>query len=341
MSSSSAPTTPRRGVDAMLDAMDDPTPVAPSRKRPHAAIDPPSENEDDDEPLPTNIFRINSRNVVQMLQRLGESKRLRPDQITDGINVVNDPPAVQGAKMILGLHALFNRLEAFEVGKPPFAVSEDTETNIAHYAAAILLSTKVSAYKGSVAKNILLDLLKINRFNLLSNIERNPADYAKLVAVVREALTQMRSKIKKGLAASFKVNKEPAPSEREHQNIFELTTHLVHGTKCAVTPELCARVALMRQVYIEDSGPRFWDSLDADLRKIRNRAGGNAHKLNKAFENVLSTDRATHGVDDYSIPSDVVDDVQREVDDTISAAAADKATTIPAAATEMGNAEKD
>ncbi|KAJ6548072.1 hypothetical protein B0H10DRAFT_1969361 [Mycena sp. CBHHK59/15] len=327
MSSSSAPTTPRRGVDAMLDAMDDPTPVAPSRKRPHAAIDPPSENEDDDEPLPANIFRINSRNVVQMLQRLGESKRLRPDQITDGINTVNDPPAVQGAKMILGLHALFNRLEAFEVGKPPFAVSEDTETNIAHYAAAILLSTK--------------DLLKINRFDLPSNIERNPADYAKLVAVVREALTQMRSKIKKGLAASFKVNKEPAPSQREHQNIFELTTHLVHGTKCAVTPELCARVALMRQVYIEDSGPRFWDSLDADLRKIRNRAGGNAHKLNKAFENVLSTDRATHGVDDYSIPSDVVDEVQREVDDTISAAAADKATTIPAAATEMANAEED
>ncbi|KAJ6528824.1 hypothetical protein B0H19DRAFT_1274456 [Mycena capillaripes] len=242
--------------------------------------------------------------------------------------------------MILGLHSLFNRLEAFEVGKAPFAVSDDTETNIAHYADAVLLSTKLSAYKGSVAKNILLDLLKINRFDLPSNVERNPADYAKLVAVVREALTQMPSKIKKGLAASFKVNKEPAPSAREHQNIFELTTHLVHGTKCA-TLELCARVARMRQVYIEDPGPRFWDSLDADLRKIRNRAGGNARKLNKAFENVLSTDRATHGVHDYSIPSDIVDEVQREVDDTISAAAADKAATIPAAATEMGDPDED
>ncbi|KAJ6615368.1 hypothetical protein B0H10DRAFT_2220400 [Mycena sp. CBHHK59/15] len=333
MSSSSAPTTPCCGVDATLNAMDEPTPVAPSRKRPHAAMDPPSENEDDDEPLPANIFSITSHNVIQMLQRLGESKCLRPDQITDGINTVNDPPTVQGAKMILGLHALFNRLEAFEVGKAPFTVSNDTETNIAHYAAAILLSTKLSAYKGPVAKNILLDLLKINRFDLPSNIERNPADYAKLIAVVREALTQMRPKIKKGLAASFKVNKEPAPSAREHQNIFELTTHLVHGTKCAVTPELCARVALMRQVYIKDSGTKFWDSLDADLRKICNRAGGNPRKLNKAFENVLSTDRATHSVDDYSIPSDNIDEVQREVDDTISAAAADKAATIPAAAT--------
>ncbi|KAF8217931.1 hypothetical protein K438DRAFT_1556985, partial [Mycena galopus ATCC 62051] len=146
------------------------------------------------------------------------------------------------------------------------------QTNIYHYAAAILLSTKLSAYKGSSAKNILLgDLLKINCFDLLPNIKRNPADYAKLVAVIREALTQMCSKIKKGVHA-------PAPSAREHQNIFELTTHLIHGTKCAITPdELCA----CRQVYIEDCRPRSWDSLDADLRKIRNRAGGNARKLNK------------------------------------------------------------
>ncbi|KAJ6525373.1 hypothetical protein B0H19DRAFT_1199068 [Mycena capillaripes] len=243
--------------------------------------------------------------------------------------------------MILCMHALHNRLDAFEAGKPPFAVSDDTETNIYFYAAAILLSTKLSAYKGSVAKNILLDILKVNRFDLPSNIERNPADYAKLFTVVQEALTQLRSKIKKALAASFKVNKKPAASAREHQNIFDLTTHLVQGTKCAITPKLCARVALMRQVYIEDSGPKFWDSLDADLRKIRNRAGGNARKLNKAFENVLSTDRATHGIDNYNIPTQAVDDVQREVDDTISASAADKATSVPAAAAEEPEIEAD
>ncbi|KAJ6480199.1 hypothetical protein C8R45DRAFT_1155076 [Mycena sanguinolenta] len=336
MSSSPAPpATPRRGVDAMLDAMDEPTPVAPSRKRCNSAVDPASDQEedDDDEQLPASVFSLTPCNIVTMLQHLGESKCLRIDQINDGINSVNDSPTVQGAKMILGLHALHNRLDALETGKPSFAVSKDTETSISFFAAAILLATKLSAYKGSVAKNILLDILKVNRFDLPPNIERNPADYAKVVAVVQEALTQLRSKIKKALSASFKVNKQPAPSAREHQNIFELTTHLVQGTKCAVTPELCARIALMRQVYIEDSGPKFWDSLDADLRKIRNRAGGNARKITKAFENILSTDCATHGVDDYSIPTQALDDVQREVDDTISAAAADKAASLPVFAT--------
>ncbi|KAJ7084222.1 hypothetical protein C8R44DRAFT_894194 [Mycena epipterygia] len=339
MSSSPLPTTPRRGVNTMLEAMDEPTPVAPSRKRPHAALDTGSDGDNDDEQLPANVFTLTSRNVVEVLQRLGQVKRLRAEQIADSVKSLEVyPPAVQGAKMILCLHALYNRLDAFEAGKPPFAVSDDTETNIYFYAAAILLSTKLSAYKGSVAKNILLDIIKINRFDLPSNIERNPADYAKLVVVVQDALTQLRSKIKKALAASFKVNKKPAASAREHQNIFDLTTHLVQGTKCAVTPELCARVALMRQVYIEDSGPKFWDSLDADLRKIRNRAGGNVRKLNKAFEMVLSTDRATHGVDNYSIPTQAVDEVQREVDDTISA---DKATSVPAAAAEEPEVEAE
>jgi hypothetical protein len=73
------PTTPPCGVDAMLNAMDEPTPIAPSRKRPHAALDTSSDKEDDDEQLPANVFSLTSRNVAQMLQRLGESKRLRAD----------------------------------------------------------------------------------------------------------------------------------------------------------------------------------------------------------------------------------------------------------------------
>ncbi|KAJ7853282.1 hypothetical protein B0H14DRAFT_3136886 [Mycena olivaceomarginata] len=72
-------------------------------------------------------------------------------------------------------------------------------------------------------------------------------------------------------------------------------------------------------VYIEDSGPKFWDSLNADLH---NRASGNARKLNNT-------------------PSDIVDEVQHKVDATISAAATDKAATIPAVATEMGDPDED
>ncbi|KAJ6470383.1 hypothetical protein C8R45DRAFT_937295 [Mycena sanguinolenta] len=43
-----------------------------------------------------------------------------------------------------------------------------------------------------------------------------------------------------------------------------------------------------------------------------------------AFEDVPSTDCATHGVDNYSIPTQALDDMQHEVDDIIGTAA-DKA----------------
>lgn len=101
-------------------------------------------------------------------------------------------------------------------------------------------------------------------------------------------------------------------------------------------------------MFIEDSGSKFWDSLDAALRKIRNRADGSARKIVKyfilfsitycvlilfqsfrGFENILATDRATHGVDNYSIPNAGIDAVQRQVDDTIGAAAADRTADIP------------
>ncbi|KAJ7607145.1 hypothetical protein FB45DRAFT_1040408 [Roridomyces roridus] len=51
--------------------------------------------------------------------------------------------------------------------------------------------------------------------------------------------------------------------------------------------------------------------------------------LLKAFETVLASDRATHGVDNYSIPCNTVDELQRVVDATITAAAADRAADVP------------
>ncbi|KAJ7366150.1 hypothetical protein DFH08DRAFT_797147 [Mycena albidolilacea] len=108
-----------------------------------------------------------------------------------------------------------------------------------------------------------------------------------LVTIVREAPTQIHFNIKKGIL------------------------WLASRSKRSLPP-------LHRQVYIEDSGPRFWDSLDADLCKIRNHSGGNPHKLN----------------------NDIVDEVQCEVDDTISAAAADRAATIPTTG-DMGDVDED
>jgi hypothetical protein len=84
-----------------------------------------------------------------------------------------------------------------------------------NFAAAILLSSRISAYKDAVPTNTLLvrvpipfalhrgnlfqNILRKNRFDLPPGIENKPADYAKVVASVQDAFTQLRSKFKKAV----------------------------------------------------------------------------------------------------------------------------------------------
>ncbi|KAJ7689563.1 hypothetical protein B0H17DRAFT_1202204 [Mycena rosella] len=94
------------------------------------------------------------------------------------------------------------------------------------------------------------------------------------------------------------------------------------GTKCSVNVVLCARVALMRSVYLKHPGTNFWDKVDDRLAKIRKQAKGDASKIVKAFRQLLKADRKTHGVDDYELDEEAVDDFQQQVDDVIDMDAA-------------------
>ncbi|KAJ7893160.1 hypothetical protein B0H14DRAFT_3427641 [Mycena olivaceomarginata] len=96
--------------------------------------------------------------------------------------------------------------------------------NISSYASAVLLSSKITIYKGDGPKNVLLGIIKKYRFDIPDGVEKIPADWAKIVAEVQEALTQKCSKIKKLIGWSLKVNKtdETNGPDSEHQNIFTL-----------------------------------------------------------------------------------------------------------------------
>ncbi|KAK7027217.1 hypothetical protein R3P38DRAFT_2777280 [Favolaschia claudopus] len=339
--SSSVPTTPPANpLGDIFGAMDEESPVAPSlttaQKRNHSAID--NSGSDDEESsrdtLPTTASNP-SQNTAVIIQRYCEKKRLRADQTNEVIRLVHEPPGVSHGKLLANIFQVSNQITAIVTAQAPWEVSTGLLKNIDNYGAAVFLSTKISAYKGSVPTNTLLNILKRLRFDLPPNIENNPADYLKLVAAVQEAFTQLRAKVKKMLFASLKVNKSdktiaPGP---DHQNIFKLTLALVDGTQCTVTVELCARVALMRSVYLRDSGPKFWDKLDSTLAEIRNNAEGDAKKLTRAFRHILTKDQELHGVKNYEITASAVENFQQEVDDLIDAGNADLATSVaPSAA---------
>ncbi|CAA7258815.1 unnamed protein product [Cyclocybe aegerita] len=124
------------------------------------------------------------------------------------------------------------------------SIGQSKKTNITNYGIAVLLSVNVSAYKGDIPRNHVLDILKRYRFDLPAGIEHDYANWEKISTFVGYSLTQTRARVKKLIKDSIKAN----------TNIFSLAQMIVHSTPCRTTIQLCSRVALMRAVHAECNG---------------------------------------------------------------------------------------
>ncbi|KAJ7227864.1 hypothetical protein C8J57DRAFT_1584872 [Mycena rebaudengoi] len=315
--------SPSSDLDDVFDAMEQPSPVRP-RKRPHTMINSDNLDGDDEDtgPTPPDVVSASGTanpNVAAAVMRFVDRKHLHGHQKTDVQQFLNDPPSVREGKSYAQALHIENLIAKIIVATPPWVPSADLNINIYSYAIAILLSTKLSAYKDNTPKKLLYAILKKHHFDLPDGIEHNAANWAKAQKAVQDALTQLRSKIKKMLEikASFLLKNKKRATSAEQKNIFDLTTQLVEGTQCEVNV-LCARVAFMRKSFAKDSSAKFWDTVDEDLARIRDNSDGDSQKITRAFRYILKKDRETYGVDDYKL-EDTVDGFQQEVDDMIDA----------------------
>jgi hypothetical protein len=157
------------------------------------------------------------------------------------IAFLQDPPSAREAKIFINLLALNNNLHnVIKSSTPPFAITVNLEVrnlhifhlcivimlfqkNIKKYTGAVLASTKVSGYKGPAPlRHVLVrfrlssfksltfdftfkrqDILKKYRWDMPPDVERNAADWGKIVSKVQYELTQVRSHWKKVVSLSF------------------------------------------------------------------------------------------------------------------------------------------
>ncbi|KJA16691.1 hypothetical protein HYPSUDRAFT_144977, partial [Hypholoma sublateritium FD-334 SS-4] len=203
------------------------------------------------------------------------------------------------AKLFVCVLSVENKIDAFRSAAPPYQVSDELKTNINNYAIAVLLSTNISAYKGDIPRNHILDILKRYRFDLPPGIEHDYSNWEKITTFVSYSLTQARAKIKKLIRDSIK----------ENTNVFALAQLIVHGTPCRPT----------RNIYQEcEGGEKYWNLIDQRLAFIRKKAGTNK-KIVRAFRDILKTDRETYGAgEDYEIGDVVADEWQQRVDDVVA-----------------------
>ncbi|KAJ7502055.1 hypothetical protein B0H11DRAFT_2223949 [Mycena galericulata] len=327
------PASPDELDDDLAQAMAQSSPDRPAQsrgdKRAHSELD------SDAEETPQAVAPSGpvNQNLLSAVQKYASKKRLRTEQKTELEIFLKDPPALREAKSYARSLHLENLISKIVVATPPWQVGDDLNKNIYSYAAAIILSVKLSAYKGNTPKNILFvrhlrslvpllnsvvkAILKKHRFDLPPGIEHNPADWSKVTKAVQEAFTQSRSKFKKCISSSVKSSPtaELLP-KKERKNIFELTQIMVQNTQCEVNVHLCARVGFMRKTFLQDPSSTYWTTVDKELAKIRKQAKGDTVQISRAFRHILKKDRAEHGIDNYEI-EDTVDPFQEGVDEII------------------------
>ncbi|KAJ7471636.1 hypothetical protein B0H11DRAFT_2237192 [Mycena galericulata] len=307
------PASPDELDDDLAQAMAQSSPDRPAQsrgdKRAHSELD------SDAEETPQAVAPSGpvNQNLLSAVQKYASKKRLRTEQKTELEIFLKDPPALREAKSYARSLHLENLISKIVVATPPWQVGDDLNKNIYSYATAIILSVKLSAYKGNTPKNILFvrhlrslvpllnsvvkAILKKHRFDLPPGIEHNPADWSKVTKAVQEAFTQLRSKFKKYL--------EQCQIQPDGRN-----------TQCEVNVHLCARVGFMRKTFLQDPSSTYWTTVDKELAKIRKQAKGDTVQISRAFRHILKKDRAEHGIDNYEI-EDTVDPFQEGVDEII------------------------
>ncbi|KIJ94950.1 hypothetical protein K443DRAFT_109586, partial [Laccaria amethystina LaAM-08-1] len=204
------------------------------------------------------------------------------------------------AKLFVCILSVENKINAFRSATPPYQVLDELKTNTNNYALAVLLSVNVSAYKGDIPRNHILDILKRYRFDLPAGIEHDYANWEKVTTAVSYSLTQTRARVKKLIRDAITQN----------TNIFALAQLIVHGTPCRPTHVIHQEC---------NGGEKYWNLIDQRLALIHKLAGSDAVKATRAFRDILKTDRNTYGAgEDYDILDVIADDWQQRVDDVIA-----------------------
>ncbi|KAJ7321106.1 hypothetical protein DFH08DRAFT_970387 [Mycena albidolilacea] len=157
----------RSTMNAM--AQSSPAAPAPAQKRNHRTMagdndDSNSDNEQRARTAPAPILA--NHNLVAATKLYADKKRLRVEQATELELFVNEPAPLREVKLLANLFAFGNELGKLVASKPGFEGSSDLNTNIVKYAPAVLLSSKITIYKGNGTTNILLAILKQYRFDI-------------------------------------------------------------------------------------------------------------------------------------------------------------------------------
>ncbi|EKM49014.1 uncharacterized protein PHACADRAFT_107712 [Phanerochaete carnosa HHB-10118-sp] len=234
-----------------------------------------------------------------------------------------DSQIIREAKIYAALLVAQQRDEDQSVEKAPWQPSKEFKTNVRAWTLGVFLSPCLPAYKGDIAVNRMTSVIKRERsvFELPPNNDKDFAKWGTITDVIEDMNTDIRRRFKAYFERSVQ-----GPNT-EHWTIYALTQKMccIYTTKgtsmCKPSVPLCARAAFLRKCFMKNSQRDFWDSVDANLRSLREKLGGDETKISDYFRDTLKEDRRIHGVENMaesaSLPR-TANVWQREIDEIVN-----------------------
>jgi len=329
------PSPPIVFEDGLLDALERPMTPPPQldddfnidpllrRKHPRSEDDSSPEEDDDGVDKESGVIVFNTTeaspktNLLNYTRCLCRAKRFKPDQQHEMERFAQADPSVKLINLYASLLEVTAAMNKQISAAPAFKLSDAAIMNIKEFSAAVLLSPSVGVYRGGGPVGHVLRVLRTYTTDIPTNIDTIPAHLNEVNIAIQHELTQHRSAWKKLVAKSVVGN-----TKVERLDIHELTKSLALKGRVTVTIPLCARVAMMRYVYLKDKGPTFWGTLDSQIAKMRVATSGHGGRLVRAYRHILDEDIKLHGALSPSIIQglpdiEIADDRQEQVANTM------------------------
>ncbi|KAF8461841.1 hypothetical protein JB92DRAFT_3070332 [Gautieria morchelliformis] len=226
-------------IDPSLDSLPCTLTRAAGAKRPHTDVDP------EDDPSPPVAPR---GNAVQLVAALKSRKKIH--QISQG-----DPLA----RELILLDAILQAIPDDHTSHAQYHIPKGLKTNIKKYTNCIILSLKLTAYRGNIALANTMRELNVHDLPAAQHEDRIQA----VITEISTEATTARNMVKKHVLESL------VPTGK-HRHISDLCHAMIKKsmTGLAMTTYTQVRMAFIRTVICETSDAKdTWELIDKRLRE--------------------------------------------------------------------------
>ncbi|KAF7371506.1 hypothetical protein MVEN_00005400 [Mycena venus] len=248
---------------------------------------------------------------------IGRKLKLKPEGVMMLDDFAKNATSINEVKSYAQLLKITEMQAAVATTAANFVIPKKLEHKIDMHSFRTLMSPTLGFYvkkagpdsPSGIMRTLIID--HGSQWGVTSDVIDDKAQWGVIVSRVRNKLTDRRYDIKKVLCDAVWILVKTEEGETVLTNredpldiiqLCEALVNIVPDAGVKVTLPMMGRVAILRQVLIDESGgPKFWERVDEQLSKIREKYENDESRISRAIAKVLKNDCRTYGSPDISL----------------------------------------